>query len=143
MKSLRWAAFGVFLALAAWAGYLSRTLLPGCPASLAKAQLCCCLPVSSVPCGPCCPPLGTSESPTSQEAAQSLPPAGVCECWPAEKYLITLSSVRLAPPVWASWNPSGPHLLLDRFSSGLNWLWLQTPPPLRPRVQSLYCIWRK
>lgn len=142
MKSLRWAALGVFLALAAWGGYLSGSLLPGCPSALAKAQFCCCLPVSG-PSSPCCPSQGTTESPISQEAVQTLPPAGVCQCWPTEKYLTTLSPIRFLPSVWASWNPIGPRLLLDRFSSGLNWLCFQTPPPLRPRLQSLYCIWRK
>ncbi len=143
MKSLRWAFFGGLLVLAAWAGYLSGSLLPGCPAALGKPQLCCCLPVWSVAHCPSCPPQGTSESPTSQEAAHVLPPAGMCQCWPIEKYLATFSSVRFLPSIWASGNPSPPHLLLDRSSSGLNGLWLQTPPPLKPRLQSLYCIWRK
>ncbi|HOM16134.1 MAG TPA: hypothetical protein PLQ00_02340 [Thermoguttaceae bacterium] len=143
MKPFRWAVFGVLLALAGWGGYLSGSLLPCCPAGVAKAQLCCCLPVSSGPSSPCCPSQGTTESPTSQEASQPLPPAGVCRCWPTEKYLTTLSSIRFLASVWASWNPSGIRLLLDRCSSGLNWLYVQTPPPLKPRLQSLYCIWRK
>jgi len=143
MRRLRWAFFGVLLALAACGGYLSGTLLPCCPDGLAKAQICCCLPVLSGPEIPCCPPEKMPGPISSEEAAESFPPAGVCQCWPPEKYLTTFSTLRFWPPQVAVWNATGPHLLLERFSSGLNGLCFQMPPPLRPRLQSLYCIWRK
>jgi|YNPMSStandDraft_1061717.scaffolds.fasta_scaffold05615_2 hypothetical protein len=143
MRRLRWAFFGVLLALAACGGYLSGTLLPCCPDGLAKAQICCCLPVLSGPEIPCCPPEKMPGPISSEEAAESFPPAGVCQCWPTEKYLTTFSTLRFWPPQVAVWNATGPHLLLERFSSGLNGLCFQMPPPLRPRLQSLYCIWRK
>jgi hypothetical protein len=142
MRRLRWAVLGVLLALAGWGGHLSGSLLPCCPAGLAKAQICCCLPVPSAPGSPCCPPQKGS-GPTCSEQAEGFPPAGVCQCWPTEKYLTTFSMLRFWPPQVAVWNATGPHLLLERFSSGLNGLCFQMPPPLRPRLQSLYCIWRK
>ena len=143
MRRLGWAVVGALLALAGWAGYLSGSLLPGCPAGLAKAQLCCCWPVGSSPACPCCPSEKAPAPPASEEAAEGLPPAGVCQCWPTEKYLATVSIVRFCPTDWAVWNPNGLHLLGDRFSRVLPWLCLGQPPPVKPRLQSLYCIWRK
>ena len=143
MRRLRWVVVGGLLALAGWAGYLSGSLLPGCPAGLAKAQRCCCLPVATTPGCPCCASEKTPDPPVSEEAAEGFPPPGQCQCWPPEKYLTTLSIVRFWPTYLAVWNATGPHLLLERFSSGLNGLCFQMPPPLRPRLQSLYCIWRK
>ncbi|MCS7303941.1 MAG: hypothetical protein NZ602_02375 [Thermoguttaceae bacterium] len=142
MRPARWSLFGLLLPLAAWAGYLSGHLAPSCPSALLKAQACCCWAVPEASGCPCCPVRTDSPLPSSESSEQSLPLSGLCQCRPTEKYLTTPSTVRFEQLVSAIWSVQANHILVQ-FSGCLPILDLQTPPPRKQSLQSLFCIWRK